>query len=253
MEMMNESVGYSETTSVAMLKKYEETERNVVNIEEVVGKLVEELGDGGYMTLRDIRPGMKASMLFMENNKEFKAEIVEVLDGSVIVRSREREDITYEVSEQKIEFRIYVDNIVYMWKNIEPTHVKANGVVQYRLRLKEDPKVLNRRQYVRLPIENSCDVFVKSKSATYAGRMVNISAGGYAVEVTENEFVNCVGEQIQITIHDFALLEGMPLYGTILRCTDNHGSYTIGCRMLEDNVTIKNYVDEKCIVMKNKF
>ena len=71
MEVMNESVSYSESTSVAMLSKYEETTRNVINIEGVVGKLVEELGDGGYMTLKDIEAGMKLVVLTPESDKEY--------------------------------------------------------------------------------------------------------------------------------------------------------------------------------------
>lgn len=46
MEIMNESVMDSETTTKNMQSKYAETSRNVINIEEVVGKLVEELGVG---------------------------------------------------------------------------------------------------------------------------------------------------------------------------------------------------------------
>ena len=46
MEVMNESVMDSETTTKNMQSKYAETSRNVINIEEVVGKLVEELGVG---------------------------------------------------------------------------------------------------------------------------------------------------------------------------------------------------------------
>lgn len=46
MKVLNERVSYSESTSVAMLSKYEETTQNVINIEDVVGKLVQELGGG---------------------------------------------------------------------------------------------------------------------------------------------------------------------------------------------------------------
>lgn len=244
MQTMNESVGYSESTSVAMLKKYEETARNVVNIHEVVGKLVEELGDGGYMSLRDIAPGMKAVILTADSEREYKSEVIEVLDDGVILRNREKEDIPSVADNRLFEIRIYVGSVMYIWKDIKLTSIKKNGVTMYRVVVKTDPKVLNRRQYSRFPMNNACDVFMKSKSTTFPGKMVNISAGGYAVEIAEKDFANSVGEQVQITIHDFELLEGTTLYGTIIRCFDNQGSYVIGCRMLEDNIIIKKYVDE---------
>ena len=54
MVMIKESVMNSEKTTEAMLSKYEETARNVKNIESVVDKLVEELGSGNVMNDKEI-------------------------------------------------------------------------------------------------------------------------------------------------------------------------------------------------------
>lgn len=54
MVMIKESVMNSEKTTETMLSKYEETARNVKNIESVVDKLVEELGAGNVMNDKEI-------------------------------------------------------------------------------------------------------------------------------------------------------------------------------------------------------
>ena len=58
MVTVTESVRSSEDTTKTMLSKYAETSRNVINIESVVGKLVEELGTGGFMGVKDVTAGM---------------------------------------------------------------------------------------------------------------------------------------------------------------------------------------------------
>ena len=50
----------SEETTRTMMSKYDETAKSVSDIENVVGKLVSELGAGGFMSVEDIqevRPG----------------------------------------------------------------------------------------------------------------------------------------------------------------------------------------------------
>lgn len=242
MVMMNESVSYSESTSVAMLSKYEETARNVINIESVVGKLVEELGEGGYMSVEDVEVGMKLAIIPVGSDKEYKAEITEMLEDGAIVRIREKEDISGKLDKQNNEVRVYVGNAVYTWKDTRLTPVKGSGALMYRVTVLGSPKVMNRRRHPRLPITNSCDVFLKSKSSSFAAKMVNISAGGCALEITAKEFENAIGQQIQVTVHDFEILDGTTLYGTIIRSFEHQGIYTVGCRMLEDNMDILEYV-----------
>ena len=35
------------------------------------------------------------------------------------------------------------------------------------------------------------------------------------------------------------------LKGAVIRSTNDHGTYIVGCRMLEDNMAIKDYVKER--------
>lgn len=72
--------------------------------------------------------------------------------------------------------------------------------------------------------------------------MVNISAGGYAFACRDDVFAGVVGERVQLTIQDFALLGGKSLAGIVIRSTNDHGTYIVGCRMLQDNKEIEAYV-----------
>ena len=50
--------------------------------------------------------------------------------------------------------------------------------------------------------------------------------------------------KISVAISNFALRECSVLDGTIIRSTDNHGEYIVGCRMPEDNAAILEYVKQ---------
>ena len=67
MDLMTASIVEADTTTKVMRSKYEETYNNVNEIEEVVGKLIEELGQGGFMGVQDIRHGMYVNVV--EGNK----------------------------------------------------------------------------------------------------------------------------------------------------------------------------------------
>ena len=92
---------------------------------------------------------------------------------------------------------------------------------------------------------NACEISLKSKNKTFNGRLVNISAGGFAFSCKAQEFAEAVGEIVQIKVLDFALLKEKELTGIIIRSSDNNGTYIIGCRMPEDNMDIMNYVKTK--------
>lgn len=249
MAAMNESVSRSEEISAAMLHKYEETAKNVINIENVVGTLVEELGEGGFMGTRDLKAGMKLAIAESDTGKEYRAEIVEVMQDGIMIRVQETASngavLGAKDGRQKYDARIFVNNAMYLWENVRLSFVKKSGADIYRVMLDNSPKVLNRRKYPRLPISNPCEVFLKSRNSSFTGTMVNISAGGCCFVVTAKEFANVIGEQIQLTVQDFEVLEGTKLMGTIIRSTDDRDAYVIGCRMTEDNRDIMNYVNAR--------
>lgn len=242
METITESALNSKNTTTTMLSKYEETARNVVNIEVVVGKLVEELGTGGFMSLEDISAGMRVLLMPKGTKAEYSAEVVRV-DGDVVTIKPVASDAKSLEHNKEYEVHIIVNNTIYVWNDIKLG--KRYGDECYELVLTESPKVMNRRKYPRLPMSNSCDVTLQANGKDYHGRMVNISAGGFAFACSDEDFAEAVGETVHLRIHDFALLKGKELSGVIIRSSNNQGTYIVGCRMMQDNTDILNYVKMK--------
>lgn len=244
MVTMTESVVESENTTNSMLSKYEETARNVVNIESVVGGLVEELGEGGFMSEQDIEAGMKVTLIEQGSKREFHTEVAEIREECIWIAADARTDsfLGDDVKKKKFEAQIIVNNSVYIWSGVA---IGRKDKMCYELELEGSPKVVNRRKHPRLAMTNSCEVLLKNKKRSFDGKMVNISAGGFAFACRGQEFADAKGELVQITIKDFALLNDKPLTGVIIRSSDDKGTYIVGCRMPEDNVEIQNYVKER--------
>ena len=237
---VNEGVKNSEETTKTMLSKYAETTRNVVNIENVVGKLVEELGAGGFMGIDDIKVGMYLSV--MKGSHEYRTEVADVAENAIFIKeTRHAEDfIGAKGTKEKYEVRITVDNAMYIWNDVHISHVKDRS--QYKLLISGNPKVVNRRKYPRLAMSNYCKITFTADKKTFDGRIVNISAGGFAFSCSAKEFANAVGKQVEVTIQGFEVLNGEALTGMIIRSTDDSGRYFVGCRMPEDNMKIRDYV-----------
>ena len=243
MEIITESASASKDTTTTMLSKYDETARNVINIEVVVGKLVEELGTGGFMSLDDVTAGMKVLLIPQGTKEEYSAEVVAVEDQTVSIQMPAQTGNQISSGNKKYEVHIIVNNAIYIWNNISIGKKQADGC--YDVLLEESPKVMNRRKYPRLPMANSCEILLQAENETYRGKMVNISAGGFAFAVKGEKFAEAVGENVQITIDDFALLKGKSLSGVIIRSSNNDGTYVVGCRMLQDNAEVQNYVNRQ--------
>lgn len=242
---MTESVKDSETTTVTMMNKYEETARNVIKIEQVVGRLVEELGEGGFMSLEDVTAGMKITITDKKQGKEFHTEIAEVDENRVMIAATPQVEkfMADYTGKDEFEVQIVVNNTVYIWNEVNMVH--KSGAEKYQLHLEGSPKVLNRRRHPRLPLSNECQITLKSKNRSFGGRMVNISAGGFAFSCTASEFANCVGENVELKITGLDILKDRALIGVVIRSTDNKGSYIVGGRLLEDDLDILNYVKSR--------
>lgn len=244
MAAMTESVVESENTTNSMLSKYEETARNVVNIENVVGGLVEELGEGGFMSEQDVEAGMKITLVEQGSKRELHTEVAEIRDECIWIAADAKTDsfLGDDAKKRKFEAQIIVNNSVYIWNGAA---IGRKDKMSYELELDGSPKVVNRRKHPRLAMTNSCDILLKNKKRSFDGKMVNISAGGFAFTCKGQDFADAKGEIVQITIKDFALLNDKPLTGVIIRSSNDKGTYIVGCRMPEDNVEIQNYVKER--------
>jgi len=244
MELMTSSIVEADTTTKVMRSKYEETYNNVNEIEEVVGKLIEELGQGGFMGVQDIRHGMYVNVV--EGNKrdgdEYKATVLEAEENAIMVSIPKREGQVLSISKhEEYHLQVIVDNELYNWDNVK-IDIYKDG--RCRIAVEGNPQVLNRRKYRRMPIHNDCTISSRSSSQVHEGNMVNISANGFAFSTRSAEIGNAKGTLVYLKVKDFDVMNGKDLAGHIIRISDNDGEYIVGCRMLDDNMDIFNFVEE---------
>ena len=242
---MANGIKESEATTVTMMNKYEETARNVIKIEQVVGRLVEELGEGGFMSLEDVTPGMKITIIDKSADTDFHTEVVSVDENRVMIAATEYANnfLKAKAPKNNYKIQIVVNNAVYVWEEADIRHKSDEST--YQVLLEGSPKVLNRRRHPRLSLSNECKITWKATNKSFSGKMVNISAGGFAFCSSESEFANCVGEMVELKIDNMDVLKDRALIGVIIRSTDNRGNYIVGGRLLEDDVEIMSYVNAR--------
>lgn len=249
MDVMTESINEAELTTKTMLSKYEESARSALNIETVVGHLMEELGVGGFMGVQDVRDGMKIAVAFKDaaGNKagEFTGEVVCREDKNVFINLNTggQSVVDKKDKHQLCQLRIVVDNVLYCWDDVEIHLTKGSEQGGYRVLVESNPQVFNRRKYPRMPLTNPCIIRMKGEDKPYTGKMVNISANGFAFAVRDQLFADSKGQRVIVDVKNFDVLGGKELEGSIIRSSNNDGEYIVGCRMPQDSVAIKEYVD----------
>ena len=245
MKDITDYISNADESTKIMLSKYEESARNVDKIENVVGAMMEKLGVGGFMGVQDIKQGMYCTIRQIISGKpadtESHGEIVEQADGVLYVRFKNK-DVDYKNTSLKYELDIVAANVLYHWSSVSAAPATQYGSDVCRLIVASLPSIVNRRKYVRMPVNNKCTVTFKGGADVYEGTMVNISANGFAFQTRETEFADCKGENIIVKVPDFPVEQGRVLEGTIIRSTDNAGTHIVGCRMPEDRIEIGNYV-----------
>ena len=246
MNDMTESINKAELTTKTMLSKYESSAKSAMDIENVVGKLMEELGVGGFMGVQDVRSGMKISISKACCGKnESSGQVVERKGNELYITVDEKDSELFDKKDKhtRCNFNIVVDNVLYYWENISIRHSKAAESGEYKLYIESNPQVHNRRKYPRMPIANVSTFVYENDDKTYNGRMVNVSANGFAFSVCDSAFVNAKDKNIIVSVDNFDEICTNPLEGCIIRCSNNDGEYTVGCRMPEDIISIKHYVN----------
>ena len=249
MQIMTESISEAELTTKTMLGKYDASVESAAEIEDVVGKLMEELGVGGFMGIQDVKPGMKLCIVSNSeagNKKEHTGEVLECHDNNVYITVDEKDGLLLSKKEKNAscQLRIIVDNVLYLWNKITVYHTSHDEKGQYRLSVESNPQVFNRRKYPRMPLANKCSVRLEGDADTYTGHMVNISANGFAFAVRDSLFANQKGQNLTVKIDNFPVLSGQTLQGCVIRSSHNEVEYIIGCRMPEDHEDIKEYVSK---------
>ncbi len=240
MNIMTESIVGAEDDTRVMRSKYEETSINVENIEDVVGRLIVELGDGGFMGVQDLEAGMYLTIIAkgVNGKEETKGRITgkdeEVIEADVFSDFAVSPKVEYSL-------RVIVENEVYLWRDILIT---ADSKRKLRLFAEGNPKVFNRRKYPRMLLNKSCTVTLNGQENAIHGNMVNISAGGFALVSDDQVMKDAKGKNILLKIHDFELSSATELEGRIIRVSDNSGQYIVGSRMLEERDDILEYVEK---------
>ena len=232
-----------ETTKI-MRSKYEETYHSVNAIEKIVGGLIEELGVGGFMSIKDITEGMFVNIV--EDSKfdgnTYRTTVSRVQDDGISVEIPMLEENQLEVvKDRNYYLQVIVDNQVYNWDEVQ-IHVQKDG--KYKVLVEGNPAVINRRKYKRMPLNRLCDISSETSAQSYEGKMVYISANGFAFSTRVADIKNAKGTRVSLQVKDFPVLGGRMLVGQVIRISDNEGEYIVGCRMLEDNMDIYNYVEK---------
>jgi len=242
MEVMTGRINKAELTTKEMLSKYEESAKSAVNIETVVGHLMEELGVGGFMGIQDVREGMKIAVALKDSKSEYIGEVADCSEKDIFVTLEDKGQDILNKNQSVCQLRIIVDNVLYSWDDIIISHTQQDEKGKYKLVVEGNPKVFNRRKYPRMPLSNRCMIKIKGTDKAYEGRMVNISANGFAFVSKEGLFASIKGKDVVLDVKNFDVLQGRALEGCIIRSSNNSGEYIIGCRMPEDSEAIREYV-----------
>jgi methyl-accepting chemotaxis protein len=182
-----------------------------------------------------------------DKSQEYKAEVTDVTAHHIhIGKLRGGNDDVLEPKDKgkRYDVSIVVNNALYKWENVKihPTKHGYNGVNS--ISISGNPKVFNRRKYPRLPLVNRCKITFRGENNGYEGKMIDISANGFAFSTYEKEFADAREKVIDIAIKGFKPLDGRRVEGRIIRVSDHNGEYLIGARMLQDDVAIKEYVEQ---------
>ncbi len=245
MQTMTDCIADADATNRTMLNKYEESADNVDKIETVVGTLLKDLGTGGFMGVQDLYPGMKVSLLITRDSRtsrEIHGEVTGHSENDISVCLHENAGDIKDKS-LRCQLRIVVENVLYHWKDVRIAPAKDGSANCYRIYVQGNPTVMNRRKYPRIPVSHTCKIILGNKKE-YSGRLINISANGFAFSAPDPVFANSQGSDVKLSIPSFPVTGARELEGHILRSTDNEGTYIVGCRMPEDNDAIRAYVQK---------
>lgn len=241
---MTANISDTDEVSKRMLSKYAESSTNINNIENVIQELLHALGIGGFMRLNDLLPGMKAKITLPDrlDNGFFFGEVKEVSGNILTLSIPDDMKLNHPL---KCQLQVTVGNVLYCWKDISISPDSATGQTGiYAFEINDRPEVTNRRKYPRVDLSNACTVQIADSGTTLTGTMENLSANGFAFLTKDPYFMEHKGEKLTLTIEDFPLAAHSVVEGVAIRCSQNDGSYIVGCQMPEDNYYIRTYVDD---------
>lgn len=243
MEIMNDSVRRAEETAEDMRRKYRETTKSVADIEAVVGNLMEQLGEGGLMGIKDIRPGMRVLIEKAGDNTVYTGNVMDASGDKLIVSSPAANGKPLDVKNASgLHLQIVVSNVLYNWDKLTLSAHKDGTVT---ITVSGDPTIVNRRRFPRMPLSNPCAILNARNETACTGHLENISAGGFAFTIPASGTIPSAGSNVRLRVENFDhIVSSSTLEGTVIRASVRDGNCTIGCRMNEDNAAIHRYVKE---------
>ncbi|MCR4777913.1 MAG: methyl-accepting chemotaxis protein [Lachnospiraceae bacterium] len=247
-ELITDSVKNSDSIAKTMLSKLEGTNESVASVEKVVGKLVEELGEGGFMSAEDVHEDMTVVITSKEaGGEEFHANVIKADAKNIFIERVSDRLSAFAQKNPKAAYKLVftVNNSLYKWDNVGLEVTTVDGKQCYKATMTEKPSVTNRRKYPRLPISNTATAINLSTKKSYNVKMINISAGGAAFLADSDDFKEVEKTMFDLFIDGFVPTEGKKLLALAIRATADNGKYVIGCRFFEDNVDIRDYVASK--------
>ena len=84
---------------------------------------------------------------------------------------------------------------------------------------------------------------VQLSTSSISASLALISSS-FAFATASDDFAELKGTQLILDIPDFPVKEERTMEGVVIRSTDNHGEYIVGCRMPEDSPAIQKYVND---------
>lgn len=241
MDNMNTGIAEADKTTKTMFYKYDETVKSVENIEAIVEKLMEELGEGGFMGVNDLEPGMRIIATITSDeiiivNREYRGTITKIEENDIQVQfdTEILDEVAYSIG-------VMVSNMIYQWNDVRFTAV-SEGENLFGTRLSERSMVQNRRKYPRMPLEDLCEVELEGSTVRIPARLVNVSANGFAFAVEDKAFADYTKKNLVLYLSRGTIPKVNELQGCIIRCTKDEDGYVVGCRMPEDNSIILDFV-----------
>lgn len=250
-DTMTECISYSDSTTRTMLSKYTETAKNINHIETTVNGLLTELGIGGFMGTKDIRTGMKIQVCLCGEDADpeeypYHGELIDLHEDSLLAHFDT--DIPLPEPQTDCQIQVTAGNILYHWTSTRICAASAgHDKNTYLIKVHTRPKIGNRRKYPRLDISNSCTITIHDTREEFRAKLYNISANGFAFIARNKFFADCRGKELTAVIDHFALPDHSRLEGRIIRCSDNDGIYIVGCQMPDDDLAIKQYVEQNTL------
>lgn len=238
MEVTTERVANADTTTKTMLGKYEETSSNIEQIGVVVGTLMEQLGEGGFMGLKDVEPGMKAEFLTEGDGgeREYVGEVSRKEDKGIVVTlpAGTRFSLNGENGKCPVHMRIVVGNVLYHWSDVTVTGAEGDGGSAFFVTVNSNPAVINRRKFDRIVLDNTCVLVLKNTDRKFAGKMVDISSGGFACTIDSENTGIKKGEPVELAIDGFPPSKDNIHQGVVIRTVENgDGTTVVGCRIVD--------------------